>query len=151
MPQEEEKDIKRISIDLPIDLIEGVDRLRKEWGFRRRGQVFERLLQVILPKDSNEELYENQQLEFNHNSNHESTSNLNGIENIKNQTLTSKAIALIFLDSSVVNPKGKLSLSINNLMLINNITIPPIYPKAKPNPDDFPKFLFLEISFNKEL
>ena len=72
------------------------------------------------------------------------------MENIKNQILTNKATALIFWDSSLVNPKGKLSLSINNLMLINNITIPPIYPKAKPKPEDFPKFLFVEISFNKE-
>ena len=64
--------------------------------------------------------------------------NKNGIENIKNQILTNKAIALIFWDSSLVNPKGKLSLSINNLILISNITIPPIYPKAKPKPEDLP-------------
>jgi len=31
-------------------------------------------------------------------------------------------------------------------MLINNITIPPIYPKAKPKPEDLPKFLLVEIS-----
>jgi len=31
------KEVKRISIDLPIDLVDGVDRLRKEWGFRARG------------------------------------------------------------------------------------------------------------------
>ena len=61
------------------------------------------------------------------------------MENNKNQILTSKAIALIFSESSFVNPKGKLSLSINNLMLITNITIPPMQPKAKPNPDDLPK------------
>ena len=48
MAKAEEKDVKRISIDLPIELIEGVDRLRKEWGLRRRGLVFERLLEVIL-------------------------------------------------------------------------------------------------------
>ena len=44
----EGKEVKRISIDLPIDLVDGVDRLRKEWGFRARGLVFERLLEVIL-------------------------------------------------------------------------------------------------------
>ena len=47
----EGKEVKRISIDLPIDLIDGVDRLRKEWGFRARGLVFERLLEVILSND----------------------------------------------------------------------------------------------------
>jgi len=61
----EEKNVKRISIDLPIELIEGVDRLRKEWGLRRRGLVFERLLEVILSNDLEEDLTDNQQLEFN--------------------------------------------------------------------------------------
>ena len=42
-------------------------------------------------------------------------------------------------------------MSINNLILIINITIPPMYPKAKPNPEDLPKFLFVVISFNSEL
>ena len=73
------------------------------------------------------------------------------MENIKNQILTSKVTALIFWDSSLTNPKGKFSVSINNLILISNIIIPPIYPKAKPNPEDLPKFLFVEISFNREL
>ena len=61
----EDKEAKRISIDLPVELINGVDRLRKEWGLRRRGQVFERLLQVILSKEIEEEIIENEQLELN--------------------------------------------------------------------------------------
>ena len=64
MAKAEEKDVKRISIDLPIELIEGVDRLRKEWGLRRRGLVFERLLEVILSNDLEEDITDNQQLEF---------------------------------------------------------------------------------------
>ena len=79
------------------------------------------------------------------------TKNRNGIENIKNQILTNGAIALIFWDSSLVNPKGKLLVSINNLILMSNIIIPPIYPKAKPKPEDLPRFLLVEISFSKEL
>ena len=67
MAKAEEKDVKRISIDLPIELIEGVDRLRKEWGLRRRGLVFERLLEVILSNDLEEDITENQQLEFHQN------------------------------------------------------------------------------------
>ena len=43
------------------------------------------------------------------------------MENIKNQILTNNVTALIFSDSSLDNPKGKLSVSINNLMLISNI------------------------------
>ncbi len=68
MAEEEDKNAKRISIDLPIDLIDGVDRLRKEWGLRRRGQVFERLLQVILPRDLEEEIIEKEQHESIHSS-----------------------------------------------------------------------------------
>ncbi len=88
----EEKDIKRISIDLPIDLIEGVDRLRKEWGFRRRGQVFERLLQVILPKDLDDELIENEQLDFTHSDNDDSISDQGEIENSKKEE---KALVIV--------------------------------------------------------
>ena len=92
MTEGEEKDIKRISIDLPIDLIEGVDRLRKEWGFRRRGQVFERLLQVILPKDLDEEIIENEQLDLTYNDIHDSISDQGGIENSKKEE---KAIVIV--------------------------------------------------------
>ena len=88
----EEKDIKRISIDLPIDLVDGVDRLRKEWGFRRRGQVFERLLQVILPKDLDEEIIENEQLDLTYNDIHDSISDQGGIENSKKEE---KALVIV--------------------------------------------------------
>jgi len=88
----EDKEAKRISIDLPIDLIDGVDRLRKEWGLRRRGQVFERLLQVILPKDSDEELIENSQLEFIHNNHHDSISDQREIDNSKKEE---KALVIV--------------------------------------------------------
>ena len=80
----EGKEVKRISIDLPIDLVAGVDRLRKEWGFRARGLVFERLLEVILSNDLDENIIDNKQLDFNHNRNHESSSAQNGID-ISNQ------------------------------------------------------------------
>jgi len=88
----EEKDVKRISIDLPIDLINGVDRLRKEWGLRRRGQVFERLLQVILSKDLDEESIENEQLDFNYNSNLDYISDQGGIDNSKKEE---KALVIV--------------------------------------------------------
>ena len=79
MTEGEVKDVKRISIDLPIDLIDGVDRLRKEWGLRRRGLVFERLLKVILSKDLDEEIIENERHDPNHNNNHDSITDKNGI------------------------------------------------------------------------
>ena len=52
MAEKGEEDVKRISIDLPVELVEGVDKLRKEWGLRRRGLVFERLLEEIFSNDS---------------------------------------------------------------------------------------------------
>ena len=92
MKEEVEKDVKRISIDLPIELIEGVDRLRKEWGLRRRGQVLERLLQVILAKDNDEEIIENKQLDLNEERNLVLVSDKNGIENSKNEE---KALVIV--------------------------------------------------------
>ncbi len=90
--EEEVKEVKRISIDLPIDLVAGVDRLRKEWGLRARGLVFERLLEVILSNDLDDNIIENKQLDFNHNSNHDSSSSQNGID-ISNQE--EKALVIV--------------------------------------------------------
>ncbi|WP_269605595.1 molecular chaperone DnaJ [Prochlorococcus marinus] len=84
MAEGEGKEVKRISIDLPIDLVDGVDRLRKEWGFRARGLVFERLLEVILSNDLDDDIFENKQLDINHNRNHDSSSAHNGTD-ISNQ------------------------------------------------------------------
>ena len=92
MAKGEEKKVKRISIDLPIELIDGVDRLRKEWGLRRRGLVFERLLQVILAKDTDDDLIDNQQLEFNQTSCLNSIPDKNEIDNIKNEE---KALVIV--------------------------------------------------------
>ncbi len=77
MAEEDARKVKRISIDLPIELIEGVDRLRKEWGLRRRGLVLERLLQVILSNDIDEEITENEHLETNQKKHENSLSDKN--------------------------------------------------------------------------
>ena len=47
----EEENTKRISVDLPVDLVDVVDELKKEWGFRSRGPVLERLLEELTVKD----------------------------------------------------------------------------------------------------
>ena len=39
--------VRRISANLPKELIEGVDQLKKEWGLRSRGAVIERLLEDV--------------------------------------------------------------------------------------------------------
>ena len=92
MAEGEDKDVKRISIDLPIELVEGVDRLRKEWGLRRRGLVFERLLQVILPKDLEDEIIENEQLDVYKSTNIDTKTITNDIDNNKKEE---KAIVIV--------------------------------------------------------
>ena len=47
----ENTNTKRISIDLPEDLISRFDQLRKEWGFRARGPVIEKLLTDLLQEE----------------------------------------------------------------------------------------------------
>ncbi len=42
---------RRISVDLPVQLIERFDELKQQWGLRRRGAVLERLLEVVLYDD----------------------------------------------------------------------------------------------------
>jgi hypothetical protein len=42
---------KRFSIDLPIERLDQIDRFRKEWGYRGRGDVLERLLNHVLSSD----------------------------------------------------------------------------------------------------
>ena len=103
------KEVKRISIDLPIELINGVDRLRKEWGLRRRGLVFERLLEVILAKDLDEELTENEQLELTQERKIESEAN-------KNLDLVSRnqEKALVIVGTSNIEMKN-VSVNKNNL------------------------------------
>ena len=51
MSSTENSNIKRISIDLPSELISRFDQLRKEWGFRARGPVIEKLLTELLDED----------------------------------------------------------------------------------------------------
>ena len=52
MARADAENTRRISIDLPAEFIEGVDELKREWGLRARGAVFERLLEEVLLKDS---------------------------------------------------------------------------------------------------
>ena len=48
---DEERQRRRITLDLPSDLIEKLDLLKAEWGLRSRGGVLLRLLQTIFSAD----------------------------------------------------------------------------------------------------
>ena len=66
---------KRISIDLPEELISRFDQLRKEWGYRARGPVIERILKELLQED--DLLPKNQQQEIDFNEKKTNNENLN--------------------------------------------------------------------------
>ena len=70
----ENSNTKRISIDLPEELISRFDQLRKEWGFRARGPVIERILKELLQED--DLLPKNQQQEINFNEKKNNNENL---------------------------------------------------------------------------
>ncbi|WP_288262512.1 molecular chaperone DnaJ [uncultured Prochlorococcus sp.] len=63
----ENSNSKRISIDLPEELISRFDQLRKEWGFRARGPVIEKLLTELLQEDDLTPKNKQQVLNFNEN------------------------------------------------------------------------------------
>ncbi len=50
----EGNDTRRISVDLPNQLIERFDELKREWGLRARGAVLKRLLEELLSDDKDE-------------------------------------------------------------------------------------------------
>jgi len=71
----ENSNTKRISIDLPEELISRFDQLRKEWGFRARGPVIEKILKELLQED--DLLPKNQQQEIDFNEKNNNNENLN--------------------------------------------------------------------------
>ena len=60
---------KRISIDLPEELISRFDQLRKEWGLRARGPVIEKLLIELLQEEDLIPKNQQQKLDFSENQN----------------------------------------------------------------------------------
>ena len=75
----ENSNTKRISIDLPEELIYRFDQLRKEWGFRARGPVIEKILKELLQED--DLLPKNKQQEIDFNEKNNNNENLNIDEN----------------------------------------------------------------------
>ena len=65
----ENSNTKRISIDLPEELISRFDQLRKEWGFRARGPVIEKLLTELLQEEDLIPKNEQQEIDFNYEKN----------------------------------------------------------------------------------
>ena len=90
---------KRISIDLPEEQISRFDQLRKEWGFRARGPVIEKILKELLQED--DLLPRNQQQEIDFNEKKNNNENLNIDENT----------ALVLIKSDIKKEVNDISLN----------------------------------------
>ena len=94
----ENSNTKRISIDLPEELISRFDQLRKEWGFRARGPVIEKILKELLQEDDLLPKNQQQEIDFNEKNNNE---NLNIDENT----------ALVLIKSDIKKEVNEISLN----------------------------------------
>ena len=95
----ENSNTKRISIDLPEELISRFDQFRKEWGFRARGPVIEKILKELLQED--DLLPKNQQQEIDFNEKKNNNENLNIDENT----------ALVIIKSDIKKEVNEISLN----------------------------------------
>ncbi len=94
----ENSNTKRISIDLPEELISRFDQLRKEWGYRARGPVIEKILKELLQGDDLLPKNQQQEIDFNENNNKENL-------NIDEDT------ALVLIKSDVKKEVNEISLN----------------------------------------
>ena len=94
----ENSNTKRISIDLPEEIISWFDQLRKEWGFRARGPVIEKILKELLQEDDLLPKNQQQEIDFNENNNKENL-------NIDEDT------ALVLIKSDVKKEVNEISLN----------------------------------------
>jgi len=94
----ENSNTKRISIDLPEELISRFDQLRKEWGFRARGPVIEKILKELLQEDDLQPKNQQQEIDFNKKKNNENL-------NIEEDT------ALVLIKSDVIKEVNEISLN----------------------------------------
>ena len=118
----ENSNTKRISIDLPEELISRFDQLRKEWGFRARGPVIEKLLTELLKED--DFLPKNKQQEIDFSKNYNNNDNYNIDENtalvlikqdIKNE-VKEIAINKIVSNNDECKEKANLNISLPNFV-----------------------------------
>ena len=113
---------KRISIDLPEGLISRFDQLRKEWGFRARGPVIEKLLTELLQED--DLILKTKQQEINFFEDRSNDQNYNIDENTalvliepkNNNQVKDKPLNKIVLNDNQIKEKGKSNISLPNFV-----------------------------------
>ena len=119
----ENSNTKRISIDLPEELISKFDQLRKEWGFRSRGPVIEKLITELLKEDEFLPKNKQQEIDFSDNNN-----NINENYNIDENTalvlikkdikeeIKETALKSIVSNNDECKEKAKLDISLPNFV-----------------------------------
>ena len=102
MSNSENSNTKRISIDLPEELVSRFDQLRKEWGFRARGPVIEKLLTEILQEE--ELLPKSQQQTIDYSEKGDINEYSNFDENSALDLIRTKALFSSKLEYSLISP-----------------------------------------------
>jgi Arc/MetJ-type ribon-helix-helix transcriptional regulator len=114
----ENSDTKRISIDLPEELITRFDQLRKEWGFRARGPVIEKLITELLkeddllPKNEQKEIDFREKKKNNENYNIDENTALVLIKSENKKDLNEISVKKIASNDDDVEEKANLSISL---------------------------------------
>ena len=113
---------KRISIDLPEGLISRFDQLRKEWGFRARGPVIEKLLTELLQEDDLTPKTQQQEINFCEDRSNDENYNIDEntalvlIEPKNKNQFKEKPLNKIVLNNNQINEKGKSSINLPNFV-----------------------------------
>ena len=118
---------KRISIDLPEELISKFDQLRKEWGFRARGPVIEKILKELLQEDDLLPKNQQQEIDFNKKNNNENLSIDEDTSLVLIKSEVKKEVNEIFLKKRISNNNQ------NNEKANSNISLPNFVEKKVKN------------------
>ena len=114
MPTSDGEASRRISVDLPVQLIERFDELKKQWGLRRRGAVLVRLLEVVLCDD--QEIESKNTNSFSTSNNNESQLSLsNSFEGTPSKEYNEHSAIVLIGNSDIEN-----TISQNNETISNN-------------------------------
>ena len=118
----EKSNTKRISIDLPAELISRFDQLRKEWGFRARGPVIEKLLTELLndedliPKNQQQSIDFNRKDNINNFSNFDEKSALVLIKSNSVEKNNNESVENIPIKNKEFNEKPILNINLPNFV-----------------------------------
>ena len=140
----EDSNTKRISIDLPEGLISRFDQLRKEWGFRARGPVIEKLLTELLNEDELIPKNEQKEIDFSLNKNNNEISNIDentALVLIKPEIRREEkeiSVKKVSLNKNQYNEKANLKINLPNFVekKVNNLRRSINSEKLKENIND---------------